>query len=571
MGAILGTAGDDTLTGTNADDIICGMGGNDQIYGLAGNDQIYGGDGSDVLVGGNGNDFIFGDFGADDIQGSLGDDDLDGGSGDDSISGGPGADNLFGQGGIDILLGGADNDGLNGGADSDQLDGETGTNSCFTSSGDTLTNCFYDQKPPSLISVALDPAQKNYDSTKRERLHIRAYIKDPGSGVMKIGATFSVSRQNVWFGNHNGGVSLYDVEESNCDSLYASTLGGYCLVSGTSSRGIFDIFLPFQENMVKSKWSLTELALEDAAQNRMVYGWKQLAAKKISVSFNQLTKADTKGPTIQILPNESDLVLTSSRDKVVFTFRLTDPSTTASLDIDSKYSDFSYGLRSIPSLSTCSDLTILPCKIVNSPTDVTVKLGVAYAPGPYDTHNYRPFSKCICSFYAQDRFGNATFIDFTNISKLRKSHTINKSYSEPTPNDDLDTYQPVIASVTVLTPKIDTGSALQSARFRVRVKDRGLGLDIANPSVYLSIWTRLEQNQQIVCTKSNVVGTSLDFTVDFACEIPAHYRQGKLYVSYLSAIDISRRHNDTTIAIPDSEFPVPEPTEKVLKLFVTNG
>jgi Ca2+-binding RTX toxin-like protein len=99
--AILGTAGNDTITGTPGDDIICGLGGNDTLNGLGGNDVLVGGPGNDILRGGGGNDVLFGGPGDDTLIGSGGNDVLVGGQGTDSYDGGAGNDTITAQDRVD--------------------------------------------------------------------------------------------------------------------------------------------------------------------------------------------------------------------------------------------------------------------------------------------------------------------------------------------------------------------------------------------------------------------------------------------------------------------------------------
>lgn len=115
-GAIVGTAGHDSLTGTAGNDVIFGLGGNDFIAGGGGadilvagtgNDFVGGGDGDDIICGGSGNDQLFGDAGADDMAGEAGYDNVNGGTGNDRLSGGSENDSLDGGGGVNVNDGGA--------------------------------------------------------------------------------------------------------------------------------------------------------------------------------------------------------------------------------------------------------------------------------------------------------------------------------------------------------------------------------------------------------------------------------------------------------------------------------
>ena len=170
-GAIVGTAGNDTLVGTTGDDVICGMGGNDVLYGQGGNDTLDGGLGADALwggsgadaanyssrsngvevtldgeardgqpgegdnvqadvenvIGGAGNDTVTGDAQANTLIGNDGDDALTGWPGNDTLDGGSGDDTLRGAAGNDLVRGGDDDDTLYPGFGTDDLKGGAGT------------------------------------------------------------------------------------------------------------------------------------------------------------------------------------------------------------------------------------------------------------------------------------------------------------------------------------------------------------------------------------------------------------------------------------------------------------
>lgn len=118
-GAIVGTAGMDTINGTAGDDVILGLAGGDVINGLGGNDLICGGIGGDRISGGSGDDEVFGEDGLDAIQGDAGNDTLDGGLGGDRLQGGDDNDALFGKESGDQLFGENGTDTCDGGAGSD--------------------------------------------------------------------------------------------------------------------------------------------------------------------------------------------------------------------------------------------------------------------------------------------------------------------------------------------------------------------------------------------------------------------------------------------------------------------
>ena len=112
---IMGTEGKDFLRGTPGDDVIIGLGGNDTILGFGGNDCIEGGEGNDLifgrggddqLIGGPGNDRIFSSGGADMVTGGAGDDQIFGGAGNDEIDGNDGEDKISGGPGMDACANG---------------------------------------------------------------------------------------------------------------------------------------------------------------------------------------------------------------------------------------------------------------------------------------------------------------------------------------------------------------------------------------------------------------------------------------------------------------------------------
>lgn len=188
--AIVGTAGNDTLTGTAGSDGILGLGGNDVMNGLGARDGLCGGAGNDVLDGSTGNDYLDGGANNDTLMPGTGVDRVIGGSnvdtvsysasatavsvdlrlatgfatgqGRDTISGienvvgsrfadvvrgsglgnwlrlGAGADYGFGYGGPDRIDGGPGNDRLFGGTGNDALYGEAGNDSFNGESGRDL-------------------------------------------------------------------------------------------------------------------------------------------------------------------------------------------------------------------------------------------------------------------------------------------------------------------------------------------------------------------------------------------------------------------------------------------------
>jgi Ca2+-binding RTX toxin-like protein len=124
---IHGNGGQDNINGGIGNDTLYGAGQNDNIDGDDGNDVIYGYDGVDYIGGGDGNDLIYGGLASDFLQGGADQDTIDGGADADTIYGGSGNDLLLGGDGADVLQGGDGNDTLIGGLAVDTLTGGNGS------------------------------------------------------------------------------------------------------------------------------------------------------------------------------------------------------------------------------------------------------------------------------------------------------------------------------------------------------------------------------------------------------------------------------------------------------------
>ena len=70
--AVVGTAGNDTLTGGSGSDMLQGLAGADVLTGNAGNDILDGGSGNDTLYGNDGTDVFYGGTGNDQLYGGAG-------------------------------------------------------------------------------------------------------------------------------------------------------------------------------------------------------------------------------------------------------------------------------------------------------------------------------------------------------------------------------------------------------------------------------------------------------------------------------------------------------------------
>jgi Ca2+-binding RTX toxin-like protein len=154
--AVIGGAGDDTISGDARNNWLDGRGGDDSIAGLEGNDTLLGGPGDNSIDGGDGQDILRYDWATGDILVSLADgfavvsdpaggnpaavDALSnvehalGSAGNDTLIGSDVANFLLGGGGDDTLIGGAGNDTLFSGQGVDALDGGEGVDTADFSS-----------------------------------------------------------------------------------------------------------------------------------------------------------------------------------------------------------------------------------------------------------------------------------------------------------------------------------------------------------------------------------------------------------------------------------------------------
>lgn len=112
--AVLGQAGNDTLTVGRAATVLAGD-GDDTVNASGDATVVEGGKGSDVIRGGPGDQDLRGDDGNNTVRGGSGDDLLYGGKGNDALYGNSGRDQLYGNSGDDRLYGGPGEDTLSGG------------------------------------------------------------------------------------------------------------------------------------------------------------------------------------------------------------------------------------------------------------------------------------------------------------------------------------------------------------------------------------------------------------------------------------------------------------------------
>ncbi|MEM4400089.1 MAG: calcium-binding protein, partial [Candidatus Nitrosocaldus sp.] len=201
---IVGTSASDAISGMDGDDFIVGFDGNDILYGdgISGtpsDDNLEGGD--DILCGNNGNDTLVGD----DILGWGGNDTLTGGN--DTLEGGDGNDTLYGDwidgyfgndtanGGNDVIDA-KDNINNNDNIDGDYISAETATlglqDICASDTGDTETNCEYDD-----ISTLVDCnnhiiERNNFDDDADDEVKVDNTVYNNGDSITIAGKTYTV-------------------------------------------------------------------------------------------------------------------------------------------------------------------------------------------------------------------------------------------------------------------------------------------------------------------------------------------------------------------------------------------
>ena len=299
-GAIVGTAGDDTLVGTPGRDYICGLGGNDVLTGYQGNDILDGGAGNDtlrgaadndILLGGAGNDTLFPGAGMDVLQGGDGIDLADysyfvdvsvslndvandgyagkndnvktdvenvlGGAGNDTLTGSPqantltggaGDDLLIGYQGNDVLHGGDGNDTLRGAADNDIMFGGAGDDTLFPGDGtddlsggagtDTADYSYFEDVWVSLDGVADDGPRGKGDNVRAD---VENILGGPGNDVL-----YGSPEANVLTGNGGNdhligqaGADILNGGDGN-DSLFGLT--GADVFSGGNGDDALDAY-----------------------------------------------------------------------------------------------------------------------------------------------------------------------------------------------------------------------------------------------------------------------------------------------------------------------------------------
>jgi len=620
--AILGTEGDDTIVGTEGDDIICAGGGNDTVSANGGNDIIYGGEGNDTINGGAGNDELRGEEGDDLILGGVGDDfiwlddgtdqgfgdsgndDIWGGAEDDYVSGGSGADNLYGDGGLDRLLGGSGNDGLDGGEGTDSLQGDSGVDYCVRDLADnTPSSCFFDNKGPQVVSVAYDPESKNMNAvTGTQRLSGRALIVDPGSGVDQLRFTFSSLLYAKSPGMLNGENSSFSYQKASsadqivvwgtagapdtCEDLALdNSRSGICLKSGTIQRGVWEFFVVLPKNMRQGTWVLSGVYGEDKATNRydVTYNCaqvsyyfncssqaKSLKNRKLAISFKQLEVTDTTAPKVTLLGVSGSRRQVSAEDYVRFRVGVSDASGIANVFLFKELGGNPSAEVSVDeSTPLCTD-QILDSEVCVESLDLTntvVQVPAQYRIPNFGATVYNTKAFCLCSLRLTDKLGNEISINYRAKSAQAKALQLDKVYTIDSSVDDGDTWAPAIKSMSFSPKRINTSAGEKTVKVTMTITDKGVGMNLLNPSVSLSFARRATSGTEIACRQDgDWSGTANLFTIKLACTFPANYGSGKVYVATYQMGDNSQRRNNLYTDDFNSER-----LTKWQKLYITNG
>lgn len=579
VGVILGTDSFDTLVGTEGDDVFCALSGDDVIYGLGGNDTIYGGDGSDTILGGLGKDEIHGGIGDDTISGDAGDDELFGEDGTDIISGNDGADDLFGGNGSDNLYGGNGNDGLRGDAGYDTLNGDSGVNSCVNDSNDTIVGCFFDSKGPVLTGFTLAPGTSPFHAqATNARVQFRVAVSDPGAGLDYMTVSFSTAKA-IYDGMQGGGKTVEMPNNFRTCEYFASnpTASGYCLVSGNDNRGVYEGYIVAPLNTRKDTFYLDYLEFRDKARNSSTSGYYERVKKGPKASFKQVDSPDAQAPAFEILEIvNNDNTQSAEDDYVELRIRFTDQTGFKSANFEQ--STFtSGGLSGGVDFNTAyaCDFVGRPlyrgCKEGSDPKNVVMRVPLFYNPIGLSMFDviYGPKKFQFDQLRLEDSIGNVKNLNIKSSSAVGQKLVLKKAWTITRPQDDGDVTSPVISKVILSPARINTGTKPQTVRVAVTVSDAGIGFNELDPDVWVTMGNRIDGSAEVVCTKAGFTGGKSYAIVKFDCAFPAHYPGSKIYITEISAMDISQRNNNTSYTYTESGLT--GNAKKILDLYVKNG
>lgn len=559
---IQGTPGDDVLVGTEGDDVICGYGGNDEIDGRGGDDIIFGGDGLDEISGGSGNDELIGGIGNDDITAGEGDDEIWGEAGDDTLigdigedylAGGTGSDNLYGSGGQDFVYGDSGDDSLNGGSEADYLDGGSGKNVCVKHAEDTIQKCFFDNKSPQLLNIAIDPNDSTLDSSDPTRkLHFRFTIKDPGTGANWVSFWFINSKNyKYWLVPDNAyskrrGEDLIMTDgyltgnAVDCDTVNDDRVG-FCKVSGSPTFGVFQATVELPRNLIKDSYKLVYFASFDGVSNHTNWEAPTLVKKKLAVSFTQAGINDRAPATIsnfEIIGNRT--LLDSIFAKVTFA----DEGSNGLGRIEAEFRLLKKSSQSfsVEGRSTRDDLlAVCPenfesiqrsCLVEGTPEAGTAI--VKLTRNSWSTSNGERFSKGLAKLNrisAWDRIGNKR--NYTQLTKKVKAENI--VYESFGVDLDSDRSAPVFISLKASSSQMNTSSSKQVVSYKLTARDYGKGLDTQVSGLTIMRYSSEGYGNSVnYCeTKSTQSLGQGKILFNITCEFPAHMASGTYHLEVI--------------------------------------
>lgn len=511
---IYGEAGDDTIDAGTGDDTIDAGDGDDNVLGDTGNDYITLGDGDDYSEGGEGADRLFGGDGADALQGDSGNDIIEGNIGDDVIQlgagndyayGGPGGDSLFGGDGKDALLADEGSDSLDGGKGADRLNGGGGndTDYCAKDKLDTLLNCFYDSKGPKVVSVSL--STKSIDTSNGPAtVTVRLRATDKGSGVSNIGLTFiklDKKGQPNW---ESGQISLwaspmgYMCEGGVTPEPGLDQWGNYiqqtgCLISGDSHNGIYEMKVAVPKLTAPGIYRLTNMHLSDGANNQTNLQLEDLKERKLAINFKQTGRGDSVGPAIKSLALSKKSVDTSSGAKII-TLRANIRDGGAGIEqvflsftaikknnywanpiSFSWYSNSNVNSMSNPNGSCVNghaaepegNMSTTACLISGTDKNAVIEFKTklpAYSPkGSFQ----------LTQAWMTDKAKNQRNLQLNQLKKAKLAVSFKQV-------GDGDSASPVVKSIKILNPVVDSGASEQFVYAKVAVKDNMSGLSTLN-------------------------------------------------------------------------------------------
>lgn len=539
VGAITGTTGKDVLKGTPGNDVICGLAGDDEILGLGGDD---------VIIGGDGNDTIFGD------------------DGQDILYGGPGADKLYGLAAADRLLGGEGADRLDGGASQDYLDGENGINLCIKSVGsDTYRNCYYDSAGPNLVSAAIDPEYAVIDSSLGESyVLLKIEISDPGVGYSYGALSFrntSVNQSNKSVAN----ASLETDQNSKCSDAtalnqqrIAAGWGVFCRESGDDLRGIYLVGLSLPKGSSPGKWVLSSVEFTDKVGNVRRLSSDQLKAKGLNINFRQQGESSTVDKSKPIISSVSLLSsgkVTQADNSFRYQIKFKDSGTGINrVHLGMTNTNFKWNVESHLGISgsftkgqTCvsdaGDLNGKICLVSGTLNEGTLEISGLFS----DAVPTGSWSFDLIGLVDGDQ--NSTNLAWEKFSKKAQAAlVISKNWGA----DFSDSIAPEIVELSWSKQQIDTGSNDQVFDLTIRVKDKSGLAALSKSGIKFALFPQFIWQQpggttidyaNLKFSVDRISGTSNDGVYKVSVSVPAHTKQGTLYLNAIQVKDSSPRQN----------------------------